>query len=89
MLSQRAQPVGDAEDVDADGELLGPEGQRREHHVAAVAAAHDADPLGVDVRAVPASFFLLSTQSPQRLAAVLAVVGGEEGLAVARCCRGC
>ena len=81
---QRAQPVRDAEDVDADGELLGLEGQRRQDHVAAVAAADDADPVGVDVRAGSARYALGLDAVAQRLAAVLAVVGGEERLAVAR-----
>ena len=38
-----ADPVGDAKNIDADGELLRLEGERREDHVTAVGATHDPD----------------------------------------------
>src|ERR1044071_1028087 len=47
---QRANPVRDAEEVYADRELFGLEGERRQDHVAAVRAARDAYPLRVHVR---------------------------------------
>src|SRR5262245_24268012 len=45
---ERADPVRDAEDVDADVERVRREGERGANHVAAVAAADDADALAVD-----------------------------------------
>ena len=65
------------------GELLGLERQGRQDHVAAVAAADDPDPVGVDVRQAGEVLLALDAVA-ERLAAVLAVVGGEERLAVAR-----
>ena len=44
-------------------ELLGLERERREDHVAAVAAADDPDAVGVDVRARLCRYFLAATQS--------------------------
>mmetsp|Transcript_61330 Transcript_61330/g.144966 ORF Transcript_61330/g.144966 Transcript_61330/m.144966 type:complete len:401 (+) Transcript_61330:1400-2602(+) len=80
---QRADPVGHTEDVDADLEGLGPEGQRGQHHIAAIAAADDADALGVDDAGAGQEGLGLDA-IPQRLAAMLAVIGREEALAIAR-----
>jgi hypothetical protein len=41
--------VGDAEDIDADGELLGLKGKRSQDHIAAVRVSHAADLLGRDI----------------------------------------
>ena len=79
---QRADPVRHPEDVDADVEHFGLERQRRGHHVAAVAAADDADPravhpvLGLEPGARPHAVLQVDL-------AVLLVVHVEEGLAVA------
>jgi hypothetical protein len=77
-----AQPVGDAEDVHAHFEFAGGEGHRRHGHVAAVAAANDADFGGVDVFLGLEPFFAPNAVL-EVLVAVVAVVHFEEGLAIA------
>ena len=80
---QRAQPVADAEQVDANLELVGLESQRGQRHVTAVAATHDADAFAVDV--IERLQVLLRLDAIlQRLVAMLLVIGGKEALAVTR-----
>ena len=80
---QRAQPVADAEQVDANLEFARLECQRGQCHVTAVAATHDADAFAVDV--IERLQVLLRLDAIlQRLVAVLLVIGGKEGLAVTR-----
>ncbi len=80
---QRAQPVADAEDVDADLEFFRLERERRQRHIAAVATTHDADAVRVDV--VERLQVLLRIDAiPKRFATMFAIVGRKKRLAVAR-----
>ena len=79
---QRAQPVGHAKDVDADGEGIRAEAERRQRHVAAVAATDDADAAGVDHAG--ADQHLLALDHVVEIGfAVATVIGGIEALAIA------
>ena len=79
---QRAHPVGDAEDVDAGGELFRTEGEGCGDHVAAIGAAHDGDL--VALHPVERLQVLLAVDDVVEIdLAMLLVIHVVEGLAVA------
>ena len=82
MLVERPHPVGDPEEVHARLERIGLEGERGQHHVAAVAPADDPDPGRVHV-AGAGQHPLARDHVAEVGLAVLPVVHGVEGLAVA------
>ena len=78
---QGADPIRNAKQIDARVEFLRLKRQRREHHVTAVGSAQDADFLSVN-KIKGLQIFLRLDAIPERLAAMLLVVGFVERLAV-------